>query len=1005
MNLNRESGIESPVGKEDLLHMKKEGQALADDDPKKAVLLLSKAGKGFLQLHEVENARKCFQQALAMAEQFLKHGMKNATCHIKDDVFEDAMCREESIRKGNLSGNNRNNGVNGIYFGRENSDVFIDDENNNSVDDGPIERRAENGDEFRSRSQTRPRIKRFKMEKMSRMYSNYKLQRGTADLYETMVQCYAESFDIDLKAGADENEKGQRQSLKLSEILMNRDLVLKELADTEKTYVDSLEFLVKTIIPAFNSAESQLVKNIAPGIFANIEQIYDWHSRVFHDKIEDCLEDPDLLGPTFKEHEKELTSLYEQYCQNKPEADDLLMQYADEVDQVYQSIETTFTILDYLIKPVQRVMKYQLLLQSILKYTKKMGEDTASIQTALEVMEVVPKKVNDKMHLAMIIGYAKSLERDELVLQDTLNVSFDGGKAKPKKYRLFLFNGFLLFAEPIERLGQLPRYKFCLELKTSRMGVTQTVENDRLKFAIWSRKFKTTDIYVCTADTREVKISWLSALSNVLSVNGSSASSDPVSQEINPPIKSLIRTKRWSAEQIVRQATIGHPREYSMSSKLKANIQKYLMEELCSETEGTNSNGDSESSHESDMKYENGYSVNSNRKKQQRFLGKCESFSDESIKSSDDQLSGPERQGSLRSILEGNQSKKDRKGFRLWKSMKGSADKQEKKKSNENGDIGQRSSSLPDGLAVMEKLELQDNAFNRSRVDDTVKLDDAQIFEFRSMIAELKFLLVQSELSLSWETAEELLDSSLGLFYDVKTLKDISKRESIHKFLFNICETHHRNARERGDFKKNTIDNSGKFYSYRGLKQLLTTYADLSAANTSSPWPILLYSMATEAAKIESEFNDAFDGYKKLSQIYKLRKEFELSVDCLVEAYQIKLSTNDVESATSCLKDALQTALTAGNVAKCHVLEGMATKLFEKSKEFGIETPCLQILIDISFAYRRQDYAWFNKNYSKINECDGYLENQDKLEFRELLTHLLEHWKERKHSTSGEVFV
>ena len=57
------------------------------------------------------------------------------------------------------------------------------------------------------------------------------------------------------------------------------------------------------------------------------------------------------------------------------------------------------------------------------------------------------------------------------------------------------------------------------------MGVTQTVENDRLKFAIWSRKFKTTDIYVCTADTREVKISWLTALSNVLSVNGSSISS------------------------------------------------------------------------------------------------------------------------------------------------------------------------------------------------------------------------------------------------------------------------------------------------------------------------------------------------------------------------------------------------------------------------------------------------------------------------------------------------
>lgn len=83
------------------------------------------------------------------------------------------------------------------------------------------------------------------MEQMNRMYSDYKLQRGTADLYETMIQCYAESFDIDLSAGAEQSEQGSRQSLKLSEILMNRDLVLKELADTEKTYVDSLGFFVK----------------------------------------------------------------------------------------------------------------------------------------------------------------------------------------------------------------------------------------------------------------------------------------------------------------------------------------------------------------------------------------------------------------------------------------------------------------------------------------------------------------------------------------------------------------------------------------------------------------------------------------------------------------------------------------------------------------------------------------------------------------------------------------
>ena len=103
-----------------------------------------------------------------------------------------------------------------------------------------------NGENGHTRTQTKSRIKRHRMEQMSKMYSKYKLQRGTADLYETMIQCYAESFEIKLE-GQDggSTSSSNRNSFKKSEILMNRDLVLKELADTENTYVDSLEFLVE----------------------------------------------------------------------------------------------------------------------------------------------------------------------------------------------------------------------------------------------------------------------------------------------------------------------------------------------------------------------------------------------------------------------------------------------------------------------------------------------------------------------------------------------------------------------------------------------------------------------------------------------------------------------------------------------------------------------------------------------------------------------------------------
>lgn len=44
-------------------------------------------------------------------------------------------------------------------------------------------------------------------------------------------------------------------------------------------------------------------------------------------------------------------------------------------------------------------------------------------------------------------------------------MAFGGGKTKPKKYRLFLFEDVLLMTETIERIARLPQYKFILEVK------------------------------------------------------------------------------------------------------------------------------------------------------------------------------------------------------------------------------------------------------------------------------------------------------------------------------------------------------------------------------------------------------------------------------------------------------------------------------------------------------------------------------------------------------------
>jgi hypothetical protein len=58
----------------------------------------------------------------------------------------------------------------------------------------------------------------------------------------------------------------------------------------------------------------------------------------------------------------------------------------------------------YLLKPVQRITKYQLLLKDLLKFSDT-GTCTKELQKALDCMLVVLKCVNDSMHQIAITGF------------------------------------------------------------------------------------------------------------------------------------------------------------------------------------------------------------------------------------------------------------------------------------------------------------------------------------------------------------------------------------------------------------------------------------------------------------------------------------------------------------------------------------------------------------------------------------------------------------------------
>uniref|UniRef100_A0A915JRK2 DH domain-containing protein n=1 Tax=Romanomermis culicivorax TaxID=13658 RepID=A0A915JRK2_ROMCU len=97
--------------------------------------------------------------------------------------------------------------------------------------------------------------------------------------------------------------------------------------------------------------------------------------------------------------------MYVVYCQNKPTSEYLVGEYEAFFNEIKQKLGHRLTLGDLLIKPVQRIMKYQLLLKDILKYTERSNESTEFLKKALQVMHVVPKACDDMMHVGRLQNF------------------------------------------------------------------------------------------------------------------------------------------------------------------------------------------------------------------------------------------------------------------------------------------------------------------------------------------------------------------------------------------------------------------------------------------------------------------------------------------------------------------------------------------------------------------------------------------------------------------------
>ena len=240
--------------------------------------------------------------------------------------------------------------------------------------------------------------------------------------------------------------------------------------------------------------------------------------RVFLSELEKYEQIPEDVGHCFVTWSTSF-DIYVEYCKNMPDSNLVLVQYIVNFngtffDDVRRKYSIEHAIDAYLIKPVQRITKYQLLLKDLLSCCDE-GQE-GEIKDGLEVMLSVPRKANDALNFSMLEGCDLSADQlGEVILQDVFMV-FDSKSLfkKGRERKLFLFELNLIFSKEIKESSGKTKYVFKNRLMTHDISVTETIDGDELKFSIWTGRLSQLSDFKVTlkACSLEVKNNWIKIL-------------------------------------------------------------------------------------------------------------------------------------------------------------------------------------------------------------------------------------------------------------------------------------------------------------------------------------------------------------------------------------------------------------------------------------------------------------------------------------------------------------
>ncbi|XP_012234850.1 rho guanine nucleotide exchange factor 7 isoform X2 [Linepithema humile] len=319
---------------------------------------------------------------------------------------------------------------------------------------------------------------------------------------------------------------------------LNRDIVLKDIVDSERVNVAELQGLVNNFLQPLETSNI-LKKDEYKQLLGNIHEVLETHQCLLANVEASILQGLSArVGNLFLTIAPRLKSIHTAYCNNHPQAVCILDRYRDELNEFMEhsgAISPGILVLTTgLSKPFRRLDKYSAMLQELERYTEKNHPDRGDTQRSIVVYREIADhcasiRKQRELALQILTSGIKGWEGEELSSLGEIihvgSVTLATGVDRRDRY-------FVLFPTTLLMLSTSPRMSsFIYEGKLPLTGINVTgIEDiDEIRNALEITGPMIESIVVLCA-TKEERQRWIDLL---IQEQGTSLLKSPTMSRMN----------------------------------------------------------------------------------------------------------------------------------------------------------------------------------------------------------------------------------------------------------------------------------------------------------------------------------------------------------------------------------------------------------------------------------------------------------------------------------------